>query len=210
VTNYIIKSVFHSTAGVAVTILAPEGETAEFLITPELWPFRKIEAGTPITEEQFFTIEHNAALSRARARTKEILSYSGHSRKGLIAKLRHYGLPDEICDEAAAWAVEERLIREKEQAFLAAERYQRRKYWGKKRIIAELSQKGYPSEIIRDAVDAIPDEEYTRALTLLMERKFGTPSSDPAERQKMVLSLLHMGYTGQQIKDAAEELKEKA
>ena len=95
-TNYIIKSVFHSTAGIAVTVLAPEGETAEFLITPELWPFWKIEAGTPITEEQFFTIEHNAALSRARARTKEILSYSGHSRKGLIAKLRHYGLPDEI------------------------------------------------------------------------------------------------------------------
>ncbi len=213
-TTYFVKTVYHSTAGIAVTVLVSEGgdtaQPAEFLIAPELWHFRKLDAGTPITEEQFFEIEHSAVFSRARARTKEILSYSGHSRRGLIAKLRHYGLPDEICEEAADWAIEEKMIKEEEQATLAAETYQRRKYWGKKRIVAELSQRGYPSEVISAAVDAIPAEDYMRSLLVLMERKFGTPSSDPAERQKMVLSLLHMGYTGQEIKDAIEQLHAKA
>ena len=34
------------------------------------------------------------------------------------------------------------------------------------------------------------------------EKMYGMPPADPGERQKMVLSLLRLGYTGSEIKDA--------
>ena len=147
-----------------------------------------------------------ADLSRARARTREILSYSGQSRGGLVQKLRHYDLPDGICEETADWAIREKLLDERTQTLFLAENYHRRKYWGRRRIAADLQAKGYTAEAVAEAVAAIPDEDFARALTVLIEKKFGEIPTDPTERQKMVLSLLRLGYTGQEIKDAMTAL----
>ena len=207
--TYLIQSVYHSPAGIAVTVCIEGGEkpeTAELLLSSELWQWGRLTAGTAVSEEDFAGMEHAALISRARARTREILSYAGQSRASLLQKLRHHGLPEEICEETADWAVEQRLIREDEQTLRAAEIYHRRKYWGRKRIAAELAAKGYGAEAIKAAAASIPDGEYARALRLIIEKKFGEIPDDPAERQKMVLSLLRLGYTGQEIKDAIEEL----
>ena len=207
-TTYFIKTVFHSTAGIAVSVLTDE-TAADFLVSEELWPLGRVKPGDKITEDQFSELEHSALLSRALARTKEILYYSPHSRAGLLQKLRHHGMPDEIAEEAADWAVRRGLIREEEQALLAAETYHRRKYWGRKRIAAELIHRGYEHGIVQAAVESVPDEEYLSALIMIIEKKFKEVPTDPAERQKMVLSLLRIGYTGGEIKDAIARVAQK-
>ncbi|MBQ8746982.1 MAG: RecX family transcriptional regulator [Clostridia bacterium] len=211
--TYTIQSVFRSLAGVSVSVLIRtkkgEEETAEFLISDDLWTFRHLAAGDPITSDTFAEMEHAALFSRALARTKEVLSYSGHSKNGLIAKLRHHGLPEEICKEAADWAVEKRLIREDEQASMLADTYHKRKYWGRKRIYAELTARGYTSETVQSALSAITDEDYLRALSVIIRNKYTPLPEDPAEKQKMVLSLLRLGYTGQEIKDAIAQAEEE-
>ena len=100
-------------------------------------------------------------------------------------------------------------MREEAQAERAADIYLHRKYWGKRRIAAELAQRGYGAEVVQEALDAIPESEFRRALRLIIEKKYGTPPSDPGERQKMVLSLLRLGYSGSEIKEAIAEFSAK-
>jgi regulatory protein len=147
-------------------------------------------------------MDRSAALSRAIARMKGILSYSGVSRRTLIHKLKGYDFSEEICECAADYAVEHGMVREELQVEHAIDTYLRRKYWGRRRIVAELSAKGYPREVIENALAEIPEEEFAHALHVILVRKYGEIPADPQEKQKMILSLLRMGYSGNEIKDA--------
>ena len=208
--TYIVKTVSESPAGISLAILAqrdeaPKPETVQFLISRELWLWGRLQENAVLPEEVFLEMEHNASFSRALARMRSILSYSGQSRHNLVNRLRQFGFSDEICEETADYAVEHGFVREEAQAGHAAEIYLRRKYWGKRRIVSELASRGYPQDVIQEAIDAIPDEEFRRALIQIIEKKYGMPPSDPGERQKMVLSLLRLGYTGSEIKEAIAE-----
>ena len=209
--KYLIQSVYYSLAGYAVTIQIEEKgaapETREHLISEELWTREmRPTPGTALTEEEYADMVYCASLSRARARTREILSYAGQGRGMLVQKLRQHGLPDDVCEETAVWAIREKMLDEYTQTHFLAENYHRRKYWGRRRIAADLAAKGYTQEAIDEAISSISDEDFARALLLLIEKKFGEIPADPAERQKMVLSLLRLGYTGQEIKDAMAAL----
>jgi SOS response regulatory protein OraA/RecX len=175
---------------------------AQYLISRELWLWGKLQPGASLAEAAYREMEHNAAFSRAIARMKSILSYSGQSRRNLVTRLAQYGFEEDICEQAAEYAVEHGFVKEEAQAERSAEIYLHRKYWGKRRIAAELASRGYPEEVIRDAIEAIPEEDFRRALHTIIEKKYGMPPADPGERQKMVLSLLRLGYTGSEIKDA--------
>lgn len=203
--TYSIKSVSESPAGISVSILigtADNYETTEYLISREFWQWGRLQNGSDITEEEFLGMDRSAALSRAIARMKGILSYSGVSRRMLIQKLKGYDFSEEICTTAADYAVEHGMVREDVQVEHAVDTYLRRKYWGRRRIAAELSAKGYPREVIESALADIPEEDFMHALHVILERKYGEIPADPQEKQKMILSLLRMGYSGNEIKDA--------
>lgn len=203
--TYSIKSVSESPAGISVSILigtADNYETTEYLISREFWQWGRLQNGSDITEEDFLGMDRSAALSRAIARMKGILSYSGVSRRMLIQKLKGYDFSEEICTTAADYAVEHGMVREDVQVEHAVDTYLRRKYWGRRRIAAELSAKGYPREVIESALADIPEEDFMHALHVILERKYGEIPADPQEKQKMILSLLRMGYSGNEIKDA--------
>lgn len=203
--TYSIKAVSESPAGISVSILigtADNYETTEYLISREFWQWGRLQNGSDITEEEFLGMDRSAALSRAIARMKGILSYSGVSRRTLIQKLKRYDFSEEICISAADYAVEHGMVREDVQVKHAIDTYLRRKYWGRRRIVAELSTKGYPREVIEAALDEIPEEDFLHALHVIIDKKYGEVPTDPQEKQKMVLSLLRMGYSGSEIKEA--------
>ena len=203
--TYSIKSVSESPAGISVSIrigTAEANETVEYLISREFWHWGRLQSGGAITEEDYLRMERSAALSRAIARMKGILSYSGVSRRTLIHKLKGYDFSEEICEYAADYAVEHGMVKEDVQVEHAIDTYLRRKYWGRRRIVAELSAKGYPREVIENALAEIPEEEFMHALHVILVKKYGEIPTDPQEKQKMILSLLRMGYSGNEIKDA--------
>ena len=203
--TYSIKSVSESPAGISVSIrigTADTNETVEYLISREFWQWGRLQNGSDITEEDFLGMDRSAALSRAIARMKGILSYSGVSRRMLIQRLKGYDFSEEICATAADYAVEHGMVREDVQVEHAVDTYLRRKYWGRRRIAAELSAKGYPREVIESALADIPEEDFMHALHVILERKYGEIPADPQEKQKMILSLLRLGYVGSEIKDA--------
>ena len=195
--TYSIKSVSESPAGISVSIrigTADTNETVEYLISREFWHWGRLQSGAAITEEEYLGMDRSATLSRAIARMKGILSYSGLSRRTLIHKLKGYDFSEEICEYG--------MVRENLQVEHAIDTYLRRKYWGRRRIVAELSAKGYPREVIENALAEIPEEEFMHALHVILVRKYGEIPADPQEKQKMILSLLRMGYSGNEIKDA--------
>lgn len=203
--TYSIKSVSESPAGISVSIrigTAEANETVEYLISREFWHWGRLQSGGAITEEDYLRMERSAALSRAIARMKGILSYSGVSRRTLIHKLKGYDFSEEICEYAADYAVEHGMVKEDVQVEHAIDTYLRRKYWGRRRIVAELSAKGYPREVIENALAEIPEDEFMHALHVILVKKYGEIPADPQEKQKMILSLLRMGYSGNEIKDA--------
>lgn len=210
-TIYTVKSVSESPAGISLSVTV-EGEKpgtarlAELLISLEFWTWGKIAVGEVLSDTVFADMEHAADFSRGVARTRGILSYSAHSRRALAEKLRGYEFSADLSQELADYAVERGYIKENEQACHAADIYLHRKYWGKKRICAELAARGYGEEAIAAAIASIPEGEFQRALCTLIGRKYGTLPADGGERQKMVLSLLRLGYTGQEIKDALASL----
>ena len=205
VSTYSIKSVSESPAGISVSILigtADNFEVAEYLISREFWYWGRLQNGSDISEEEYLGMDRSASLSRAIARMKGILSYSGVSRRTLIQKLKGYDFSEEICVCAADYAVDHGMVREDVQVEHAIDTYLHRKYWGRRRITAELSAKGYPREVIDNALAQIPEEDFMRALHVILVRKYGEIPADPQEKQKMILSLLRMGYSGNEIKDA--------
>ena len=209
--TYSIKSVSESPAGISVSIrigTAEANETVEYLISREFWRWGRLQSGGAITEEDYLRMERSAALSRAIARMKGILSYSGVSRRTLIHKLKGYDFSEEICEYAADYAVEHGMVKEDVQVEHAIDTYLRRKYWGRRRIVAELSAKGYPREVIEAALDEIPEEDFLHALHVIIDKKYGEVPTDPQEKQKMVLSLLRMGYSGSEIKEAIASFDE--
>ena len=209
--TYSIKSVSESPAGISVSIrivTAEANETVEYLISREFWHWGRLQSGGAITEEDYLRMERSAALSRAIARMKGILSYSGVSRRTLIHKLKGYDFSEEICEYAADYAVEHGMVKEDVQVEHAIDTYLRRKYWGRRRIVAELSAKGYPREVIENALAEIPEEEFMHALHVILVKKYGEIPADPQEKQKMILSLLRMGYSGNEIKDALASFAE--
>ena len=211
VSTYSIKSVSESPAGISVSILIgteDNFEVAEYLISREFWYWGRLQNGSDISEEEYLGMDRSAALSRAIARMKGILSYSGVSRRMLIQKLKGYDFSEEICVCAADYAVDHGMVREDVQVEHAIDTYLRRKYWGRRRIAAELSAKGYPREVIESALDEIPEEDFMHALHVILERKYGEISADPQEKQKMILSLLRMGYSGNEIKAALASFAE--
>ncbi|MBQ7334584.1 MAG: regulatory protein RecX [Clostridia bacterium] len=203
--TYSIKSVSESPAGISVSILigtADNFEVAEYLISREFWYWGRLQNGSDISEEEYLGMDRSASLSRAIARMKGILSYSGVSRRTLIQKLKGYDFSEEICVCAADYAVDHGMVREDVQVEHAIDTYLHRKYWGRRRITAELSAKGYPREVIDNALAQIPEEDFMRALHVILVKKYGEIPADPQEKQKMILSLLRMGYSGNEIKDA--------
>lgn len=210
-TIYKIIDASETSAGIAVKLAGCSDDAScsdqEFLIARENWLELKLSVGDSIGEEDFDKLARAAVMLRAISRTLKILSYSDHSRNALIRKLADYGFERDIAEDAADYAEKHGYINEKEQASRAAELYVKNKYWGKKRIAAELMSRGYSKESILFAASSITNEEYLEALKKIMRRKFASLASDAQLTREMMSYFARLGYSISEITRATEELK---
>ena len=82
-----------------------------------------------------------------------------------------------------------------------------KKYYGKKRIAAELMGRGYERKAIFEAIDSVTAEEYSYALRRLISQKFKTPPADRREQDNRIAALSRMGFSISEIMTALKENK---
>lgn len=201
--KYSITAIIKSIAGVSVKTESDEGECAEYLITEESYSSLGLSEGDTLGEAEISALEGEAAFCRAEARTVKILSYSAHSKSALVRKLCGFDFDRDTAVRAAESAVKRGLIDEERQAEHLIDYYLRHKYWGKKRIAAELMSRGYGKDAITESLSQVDEDRYSENLTRLISKK--PVPEDKGERDKYISALIRMGYSLPEILRAIKE-----
>lgn len=158
-----------------------------------------------IGDEKFEELYEKSFLAVAITQAENIVSMGSYSKKQLTAKLIQKNIDRRYANKAALIMEERGYIDEESQAERLALAFLQRKYWGKKRIITSLLEKGYEKDSAFRAADLISDEEYSEALQNVIERKYPSPPEDKREKDKRIASLMRLGYSISEITKAFSE-----
>lgn len=206
--NYKIISVKKSRSGIRLTLESAEyGDTRDIVLSEKIWDSVPFGCGDTITAGEADELERLTLTARAFETAKAVLSYSGHSRRGLVRKLCDKGFSKDIAEDAADMAVSQGLLNEEREASHKASYYLRHKKWGKRRISAELSAKGYDKSAVQTALDSLDEDEFFENLVSLVESK--PIPADRNGRQKYVASLCRLGYTTGEVISAIKEVQRR-
>lgn len=132
-----------------------------------------------------------------------ILGNGPCSPKMLIRKLRMKGFSEEASVSALRELKKMGYLDSERDATVEAERGVG-KLWGRRRIVAELYNKGYSDGDVKSAILALEDSEVD-FLELCAERirkDVRRSPEDPMERRKIIASLERYGFTFSEIKEA--------
>jgi SOS response regulatory protein OraA/RecX len=201
--GYTITAIIKNIAGVSIKLKSDENETLDFLITEAGFKEFDFDEGDTVTEEDVAALEAEANFCRAAARCLKILSYSSHSKMALARKLCQFGFDKETAKRAAEDAEEKGHLNEKRQADHLVDYYLRHKYWGKKRIAAELMSRGYGKDAIMSAIESADEDRFANNLARLVASK--AVPEEKSERDKYIAALSRMGYSLPEILKAIEK-----
>jgi len=165
----------------------------------------RLSVGKEISDECFEALYEASAVAEAVARAQRLLAGGDHSKKQLILKLIRSDIDRPYAEKAALLMEERGFINEDEQAERLARAYNRRKYWGKGRILQELLSKGYERDAATAAVSFITPEEYKDSLRTVIERKYPDPPEDKREKDRQTAALLRLGYSLSEIAEVFRE-----
>ena len=158
-----------------------------------------------INEEELAVLERAVSSRRAFNKATDLLSRRDHSEKELLIKLRQKGFKEEA-EEAIEKLKYYGYIDDRRFAENYVKELIRIKHYGKRRVEQELYRKGIDREIISEVLEAaeFPESE----LVSLIERKYYRYLTDEKGIKKTINSLLRMGYSYGEIKDALKAVSE--
>ena len=158
-----------------------------------------------INEEELAVLERAVSSRRAFNKATELLSRRDHGEKELLIKLRQKGFKEEA-EEAIEKLKYYGYIDDRRFAENYVKELIRIKHYGKRRVEQELYRKGIDREIISEVLEAaeFPESE----LVSLIEIKYYRYLTDEKGIKKTINSLLRMGYSYGEIKDALKTVSE--
>ncbi len=161
--------------------------------------------GKEIDEKELIELRETVNIRRAYNCAVSLLSRRDHSEKELIQKLALKGYKD-----GAREAVEKLknggYVDDERFARLYVRELQTLKRYGKKRVEQELFRKGVERDIIRAVLE---ETEFDQSeLVALIEKKYSRYIGDEKGIHKTVNSLLRMGYSYGEIRDALKAIDE--
>lgn len=209
----------------AVTDILPEGEgetvqvtleghgaggeriTARIRLLTEQYSALSVRPGS-IDRQDAERLIHAGRLCAAVKKGMELLGYGDMSERRLTVKLTARGVSRPVASEAAAYLRKKGLLREEDAAYRRAEQ-DLRKLWGPRRILDDLRAQGYPADTAEAAVEALSDPDdpdaadYILNCATLIRRKYRAVPDDREERRKMTGALVRLGYSPEQVREAA-------
>ncbi len=196
-----------SDSDVFVTIGNGEGESEEFVLSPNRWKklaaaygIGEVEEPIPVEARLYDDIADAAGVTRAVRDGAKILAAGPKSRRELIHKLCDRGSGREHAEEAADFLIKKGYLNETAQAEALARSMLRRNRYGKLRIRAYLGSHGYTAAAVNRALGEIAPPEWREALTELIRRKYTPWPAEPNEQRKAYAALARLGYTAEDVK----------
>ncbi len=163
-------------------------------IDKTVWEHSGLSVGTALTDEEWDCLCEKSLSYRAREKALYYLSNRDYGSGELVQKLCRAGVDRVLAQETVLRLCESGLINDERYAQMIARDLQERKLYPKRRIAMALREKGFSSDIIALAVDALPDEEEAQVLALLQKKRIGK-IEDPKQRDKILGMLARYGFS---------------
>ena len=173
-------------------VLFENGQIAQ--IDKTVWEHSCLSAGSDITEDECEQLCAKSLSHRASEKALYYLSNRDYGSSELIQKLCLAGIERTLAQETVYRLCESGLINDERYAMMMARDMQERKLYPKRRIAMALREKGFSSEIISLAVDALPDEEEEQALALLQKKRIFM-INDNKQRDRVLAMLARYGFS---------------
>ena len=197
------KKPVHEGAGVAIklSLSSDTGECSdgEIIISfDDYSEFSECIKVGQITEEFFSVLEEKGRIYSAYSYGMYLLGFGECSKKKLVIKLQRRGHDRDSAEAAADMLARAGYIDEYELVHQAMLHACNDKYYGRRRIIAELYEKGFDREVIQEAFRLFEGElDYEEAKSKLLHTKFGSDNPIPTdlkEKQKIMNMLYRYGH----------------
>ena len=154
-----------------------------------------------ITDVEAEILTEAGQLCGAIQKGMELLGYGAMSRRRLMQKLTARKFAPDIVVAAAVYLEDHGYLSAAQDAIRFAEQGVR-KLWGPCRIKEDLFARGFPTEVVSEAMDALEDVDFSENCACAIQKKYGDIPEDNAEMKKMVAALMRLGYTSDQIREA--------
>lgn len=195
-------------ACISITISnGKDEESVKLTLLTEQYADLRIKKGD-ISRERFDEIERAADICKAYKKGLFLLGYGATSEKNLIYKLKSKGFDSDISAEAAKMLLDKGYIRENDDAERIAEQCLS-KLWGRKRIIAHLFSKGFSDNAVKGVDEYLDEVDFVSNCARLIKRDHkrqldaAIRQKDRTEMNKLFSSLVRMGYSFSEIKEAS-------
>lgn len=128
------------------------------------------------------------------ARMEHYCAYRERCPKEVRSKLQELGADAKLARQIFDLLQSERFFDEQRFAAGFAGGKFRYNHWGKLRINLELRRRDISAACIREALDAIEEEEYLAVLDKLLDKKLHQNKGDEQARDKTAASLIRAGF----------------
>lgn len=179
---------------------ADKVDRREFLLLSSQYAELGVKKGA-IDEDEFDAVYRASELCAAVRRGMNILGYGACSKRELERKLASKGVEKSLAMGASEMLESMGYVNECEDAARFAERALL-KYWGARRITAELYSRGYSADAVSYAMDTLADFDFSELCAEYIDKKYKSLPETPEGRKKLFASLLRMGYSTSEIKEA--------
>ena len=169
---------------------------------------KDLYVGAPFGEEEEEALLLAVQLIPASEKAYQYLSYGDLSRKRLYEKLTRFGIEPAVAEAACDKMERQGFINDERLAHSLAGRWAEGKKWGPRRIYGELTQKGIPAPLAKEATKAL-EADFYEAVRYHLEKKYGGRDlSDRKEAQKVLNGLIRLGFDYETIRSCMREYEE--
>jgi regulatory protein len=135
---------------------------------------------------------------KARQKAFRLLSLRPHSEKELEKKLREKGFPAVVIKETLEKLHDLKYLNDASFANQWARNLVVNKFWGNKKIVASLREKGLAAELINSSIEKAREElSEEEAIEILIKKKAAKKklaTFDVKEKQRIFQSLMGRGF----------------
>ena len=184
-------------------------EDVGFLILGELFEqvSEELENGE-LDGETVAQLDELAGVTAAFSSACSSLAFAQGSARALFRKLIAKGFSKAASEAAVELAVERGYIDESAVARRRAE-IMVSKLWGRSRIILKLREEGFSDSAMKDVCLYLEDVDFVDGCARAIRKKYSPILTERRERDKMYASLIRLGYSSSDIKEALRHLNDK-